>query len=68
MIFEKKRNSFNKKVAVLADYEIKVTELMGWVIDAPVENNLGIVPVAKVLPPRKPINQLRGDAVKIAIT
>lgn len=68
MILEKKQNSFNKKVAVLADYEVKVTELMGWAIDAPVENNLGIVPVAKALPLRKPINQLRGDAVKIAIT
>ena len=40
---------------MLIDYEMKVTELVGWVIDAPVENNLGIVPVAKVLPPRMPI-------------
>ena len=53
-MFEEEQSS-NEKAVVLVDYEMKVTELMGWVIDAPVENNLGIVPVARVLPPRKPI-------------
>lgn len=40
---------------MLVDYEMKVTELVGWTIDAPVENNLSIVPVARVLPLRMPI-------------
>ena len=29
----------NRKVAALDDSEIKVTGLVGWAIDAPVENN-----------------------------
>ena len=51
----KKEQSSNEKAVVLVDYEMKVTELVGWVIDAPVENNLSIVPVARVLPLRMPI-------------
>lgn len=53
-IFEKEQSS-NEKAVVLVDYEMKVTELVGWTIDAPVENNLSIVPVARVLPLRMPI-------------
>ena len=30
-------------VVVLFGYEMKVTVLVGWVIDAPVGNNLGIL-------------------------
>ena len=51
----KKKQSFNEAAVVLIDYEMKVIELMDWAIDAPVENNLSIVPVARVLPLRKPI-------------
>ena len=55
MTIFKKEQSSNEKAVVLVDYEMKVTELVGWVIDAPVENNLSIVPVARVLPLRMPI-------------
>ena len=39
MTIFKKEQSSNEKAVVLVDYEMKVTELVGWVIDAPVENN-----------------------------
>lgn len=51
----KEEQSSNASVVVLVDYEMKVIGLVGWIIDAPVGNNLGIVPLATVLPPRMPI-------------
>ena len=41
----RKAGTANRKVTALCDSEIKVTALMGWAIDAPVENN----PVRPVL-------------------
>lgn len=53
---------------MLVDYEMKVTGLMGWVIDAPVENNLSIVFCGKSANAKDANNQFRGDAEKSAIT
>ena len=69
MISAQKAGTANRKVAAPCDSEIKVTALMGWAIDAPVENN-----------PVRPVsgrdsetagnasNRLRVDVWKQAIT
>lgn len=43
MITSKERQSLNVSVVVLFGYEMKVTVLVDWAIDAPVGNNLGIL-------------------------
>lgn len=53
---------------MLVDYEMKMTGLMDWAIDAPVENNLSIAFCGRKVYAKKTNNQFRGDAEKSAIT
>lgn len=68
VITSEKEQSSNESVTVLVDYEMKVIGLVDWVIDAPVGNKLGIVPLATVFPPSKPITNFAVKPRNPAIT
>ena len=63
-----KAETANGEVAAPCDSEIKVTALVGWAIDAPVENNPIRPGCGRPVNGREANNHLRVDVGKPAIT